>query len=395
VNRVRAYEEASGLILVEYWERCDDGAPPQRKRHSLGHHDRNRAVRQVKAIAARLAVSPAEEAGGITLGSLFDIYLAEVTPRKGRQKQAHDRRAARIFLALFGRDRGALSLNLRDWDLFIDWRSSGDFSGKDVARPVGARQVAYDLSWLRAVFHWGAKAGADGMPLLERNPLEGYPLPRERSPARPVMTEEQYQALLSVIGGVNWRAELALVLANETGHRISAIRQLRWSDVDLKTGRIHWRAAHDKSGFDHVTPMLQELAEALVQARRQAATIGDGWVIPAVRDPGKPCSRGTLDKWFQQAARRLSTPLPARAGWHSLRRKFATELKDMPLKDLCYLGGWKDPKTLLECYQHPDEAVMREALLTRRPFNHTTVGSGQLNRQSRKTPDLPVLRKRS
>ncbi|HSM16659.1 MAG TPA: tyrosine-type recombinase/integrase [Gemmatimonadales bacterium] len=318
-----------------------------------------------------------------------------MTPRKGKQKQAHDRKAAQMFLALFGRDRIALSLNLRDWELFIDWRSAGEPSGTDAARPVGPRQVAYDLSWLRAVFHWATKAGADGVPLLERNPLEGYPMPRERSPARPVMTEEQYQALCSVIGDVNWRAELALVLANETGHRISAIRQLRWSDVDLKTGRIHWRAAHDKTGFDHVTPISQELADGLAHARRQAATIGEGWVLPAVRDPGKPCSRGSLDKWLQEARRRVTVPLPPRASWHSLRRKFATELKEPPLKDLCYLGGWKDPKTLLECYQQPDETVMREALHMRRPFRHTTVDSGQLNRQSRRTPDLPVLRKHS
>ena len=43
-------------------------------------------------------------------------------------------------------------------------------------------------------------------------------------------------------------------------------------------------------------------------------------------------------------------------------------VKALPLKDLCYLGGWKDPKTLLTCYQQPDEELMRRALLERRPF---------------------------
>jgi len=46
----------------------------------------------------------------------------------------------------------------------------------------------------------------------------------------------------------------------------------------------------------------------------------------------------------------------------SLRRKFATELKDEPLKDLCQLGGWKDPQTVLKCYQKADERRMRDAL---------------------------------
>lgn len=53
-------------------------------------------------------------------------------------------------------------------------------------------------------------------------------------------------------------------------------------------------------------------------------------------------------------------------GYHSLRRQFATELKDAPLKDLAYLGGWKDPKTLLTCYQQADEGTQRRALESRR-----------------------------
>ena len=32
-------------------------------------------------------------------------------------------------------------------------------------------------------------------------------MPRERKPASSVLTDEPYQALLSVIGAVNWRAD--------------------------------------------------------------------------------------------------------------------------------------------------------------------------------------------
>jgi hypothetical protein len=49
-------------------------------------------------------------------------------------------------------------------------------------------------------------------------------------------------------------------------------------------------------------------------------------------------------------------------GCHGLRRKFATDLKHIPLKDLCALGGWKDPQTVLKCYQQPDAVTMRRAL---------------------------------
>jgi hypothetical protein len=35
---------------------------------------------------------------------------------------------------------------------------------------------------------------------------------------------------------------------------------------------------------------------------------------------------------------------------------------DEPLKLVCELGGWSDPKTVLNCYQRPKEAAMRAAL---------------------------------
>ena len=42
-------------------------------------------------------------------------------------------------------------------------------------------------------------------------------------------------------------------------------------------------------------------------------------------------------------------------------------MKETPLKDLCYLGGWKEPQTILKCYQRPDEATMREGLALYQP----------------------------
>ena len=367
-NRVRAYEEPSGLLLVEFWEREDGSERACRKRLSLGHRDRQRAAKEVLAIAARLAVDPAHSAGEITLGSLFDIYGTEVTPRKGNAKQLHDRRTAEMFLTLWDRDRAAETLNLRDWEQFVELRRCGTIGPSKTSRPVRNRQIEYDLKWLRGVFNWATKAGPDGKPLLARNPLAGYPLPRERNPARPVLTEEQYRALLPAARHINWRLELALVLANETGHRLGAVRHLRWSDVDLEGGRIRWRALHDKVGFDHETPMSIPLQEALSQARRRGATIGDAWVLPAVRDASRACAKGTLDKWFAQAAKEAGVELTRGARWHSLRRKFATELQDMTLRNLCHLGGWKDPKTILTCYQHPDEEAMREGLTQRRTY---------------------------
>jgi integrase len=61
-------------------------------------------------------------------------------------------------------------------------------------------------------------------------------------------------------------------------------------------------------------------------------------------------------------------PVERGRGWHSLRRKFATELKNAPLRDLQALGGWKDPMTIVKCYQKPDDVTMAEALKNRTPL---------------------------
>ena len=80
-----------------------------------------------------------------------------------------------------------------------------------------------------------------------------------------------------------------------------------------------------------------------------------------------------VDAW-RGAAKLAGLPEGKRLGWHALRRKFATELKDAPLRDLCYLGGCKEPTTVLTCYQHPDQETQRNALERRRKVKVSSSG---------------------
>lgn len=48
--------------------------------------------------------------------------------------------------------------------------------------------------------------------------------------------------------------------------------------------------------------------------------------------------------------------------WHTYRRKWTTERKELPLKTWPRPGGWKDGTTLLTCYQHADEATMLKVM---------------------------------
>ncbi|MDE0472928.1 MAG: tyrosine-type recombinase/integrase, partial [Gammaproteobacteria bacterium] len=199
-----------------------------------------------------------------------------------------------------------------------------------------------------------------------RNPLKGLRKPREKNPARVVLTEDEYRALLKVSWQVGWRFHVALVLAHETGHRIGAIRQLRWTDIDFEGREVRWRAEHEKTGHEHVTPLTDEALAALGEARRRGDGTGNAPVLPSSRDATRCVHRVSAFQWWRKAQTLAGLEPKPRRGWHSLRRKFASDLMDLPLKVLCELGGWRDAQTVLRCYQRPDAGQLRTALEGRR-----------------------------
>ncbi len=364
-NRVRIFERPGGSLTLEF---RDDG---ERKRIALGHSDREKAKRKADEVAAKLAraESVIEEAPPeLTLQELFDIYLGEVTPRNGERHQQYDRKAADMFVRYFGPDRRATTLNRRDWDGFIRDRGSGRIGPRPGQwEPVATRTVQKDLSYLRSVLTWATMAGdGHGGVLLERDPLKGYRLPKEKNPRRITLTAHEYSVLLGVAGEVDWRFRVALILAHETGHRIGAIRVLRWSDLDFEGASIHWRAESEKTGYAHVTPMTEDARVAFEEARVHGPGIGDSPVLPAPKDPARPVGRYLLRNWWRRAEVRAGLERKPGRGWHSLRRKFATDLHEEPLSVVCQLGGWRDIETVIKCYQRPDEDKLRGALERRK-----------------------------
>ena len=319
-NRVRVFPDPkTGLYQIEWRENG------RRLTRSLKHRDWSRAKRQADEVAAGFAVhEPAGKAEAepepLTLEMLFEIYGEEVTPTKGDTTRQRDGAAMAMFLGFFGRDRRPETLSQRDWDRFIRARRAGSVgpSGK----PVGDRMIEWDLTFLMAVLNWAARSRDEhGRPLLERNPLKGLRKPKEKNPTRVVLTEEEYQALLRVSQQVDWRFHVALVLAHETGHRIGAIRNLRWADIDLEGGIVRWRAEHEKTGYEHRTPLTDEALATLEEARRMGAGTGNAPVLPSSKDATRCIHRVSAYQWWRKAQTLAGLEPKARRGWHSLRRK--------------------------------------------------------------------------
>ena len=355
-NRVRVYPDPkTGMIQIEWREHG------RRLRRSLKHRDWDRAKRQADEIAAGLAEPRATnvadtEPEPLTLDTLFDIYGDEVTPTKAKGTQKYDRGAMKMFLRFFGKHRKAATLSQRDWDRFIRARRAGR-AGRS-GKPAADRTIQQDLKLLLAILNWAARSrDEEGRLLLESNPLRGLKAPSEKNPTRVMLTQAEYEALLRVADEVDWRFKVALVLAHETGHRIGSIRQLRWSDIEIDARSIRWRGEHEKTGYEHRTPVTAMARAALVEAGRHNPGIGDTPVMPAPKNPFACMSRSLARDWWKRAER-LAGLAPKRGrGWHSLRRKFASDLMDLPLKVLCDLGRMEDrpdgPPVLPEARRGP------------------------------------------
>ena len=141
---------------------------------------------------------------------------------------------------------------------------------------------------------------------------------------------------------------------------------VRWSDIDMENKTIRWRAEHEKTGYEHWTPMTAEALAVLEEARRNNPGIGNVPLLPAPKDPSVCMSRFLVRTWWNRAEARAELEPKRGRGWHSLRRKFASDLMNQPLKVLCELGGWKTAQTVLQCYQRADQEQLRKALEDRR-----------------------------
>ena len=123
---------------------------------------------------------------------------------------------------------------------------------------------------------------------------------------------------------------------------------------------------------EHETPITEAALAALESVRQRCPGIGDAPIFPAPKNSPMSVSRHLMRDWWRQAEK-LAEMEPRRGrGWHSFRRKFASDYVDQPLKVLADLGGWRSTQTIIECYQKPDQERLKEALLMRRKASNGT-----------------------
>ena len=204
----------------------------------------------------------------------------------------------------------------------------------------------------------------EGGPLLASDPLKGIAFPRELNPRGPVLNEDDLQALLAVADTIHPLLRPALIVADGTGRRLSAWRQLRWRDIDFSReqyGAIHWPGETDKGGLAMWRPISARVRDVLL-GLRPTKPEPDEPVFPAPRTPSTPVAKRQLHTWLKKAYQ-ASRMVPDPGGmWHPVRRKWVSERKGYPLADIAAAGGWKDERSL-KSYMKEDPDTVRKVVL--------------------------------
>lgn len=376
--RVRVSESSVGGMLQG--ETRDRSLPCGIRCVSLGHRDKAEAVRWAKEQVRKLIESKSNGFRPPTLSRVLALYLQHHTPTKSPSEQKADHRRSEMWARRLGPTKDLSKLSKHEWQSFVTARRSGAINchglpvASDERKPARDGTVEGDLTFLRGVLTWATEWREYDRYLMSENPARGYPLPREKNPRRPVVTQERFDRVRDVAAQLRTvrvlgktKEEMATYLPEvldlcwHTGRRISAILALRFADLRLADGphgSILWPAASDKRGKESLVPVSKEVRGAIDRIFADRPGIGAAYLFPAINDPTRPIAGEVVSAWLRSAEVLAGVPKQDGSLFHAYRRGWATSRKHWPIKDVMAAGGWDRPETLLECYQHADMETM-------------------------------------
>ena len=381
---IRLYERARGTTV--YMSFMWEGTKLQR---STKRRDR----REAEEYAGRFVRGLVEDrflgrTGPVTLGEVFRAYRVHRVPLlSGSWCQAAEMRIA-LFEEAWGTRLRVDDIGQTQVDQFAHKRSTGKLTPKHhrSRKVVRAGTINSDFQWLSSVFNWARKHKVDGRRLLQDNPLRDVEWATEQNVRRPIASHERYTKTLEHVDAVDPEGRLRCIvtLARHAGRRENAICQLQASDI-LRTkndvgavlsalglderqaqyfphGGIQWRAETDKTGRYTVTPIRQDVREAIELYLRKNPRVGDVPLFPSPKDDTKPIRRDLTARWLLKAEKLAGLPKLVGGQFHPYRRLWATERKNLPVQDAAAAGGWKTVETVQRLYQQADGATTLAAV---------------------------------
>lgn len=165
------------------------------------------------------------------------------------------------------------------------------------------------------------------------------------------------------------RDHTLLLLAIQTGLRVSELTQLCWQDVRLDSG-AHVRA-HGKGRKDRCTPLTSQTVAALRSRQRELAPPPSAPVFPSRR--GGPMSRDAVERLVSKYAVLAAPTCPSlrnkNVSPHTLRHTSAMQLLAAGV-ERTVLALWLGHESIetTEIYVHADLAIKERAIARTAPL---------------------------
>lgn len=397
---VTVFERKSGGPLsLRWWVSETPTEPGHHEWRALNHNDRAVAEQTARELSAVLLASTIAGAQGkATVAEVLGRYTKDVTDHLKGQGPKEAKRRAAIWLTFLGATRDAGTIDFPTIDRFTRERRAGAITieGYELKASPSDRAIGADIEYLMsALNHAGKVMRPAGGRLLALNPLRGYAVPKNKNPRRPVATYDRYLKVIEHADTVDPQKLFGpfMGLVEALGWRVSAICQLRRSDVDLKAspsaphGRIHKTAATDKEGVDMWLPLSESARLCVDRILSVNPSIYPAWPLfpaPLAKQNVEHVARvAKIPKsWSRYHARTILHRAEKAAGleevaggdFHPYRRKWSTERKHLSPKDVAAAGGWRDLRTLERSYTQVDAETLLAVVSEPRKLREAKTG---------------------
>lgn len=244
----------------------------------------------------------------------------------------------------------------QDCEKFENAQMSGE---RNAGRPWSETTTRFYRTILETFLDWCVREG-----LIQKNPAQDHRLPKrvKHYPKRETFSEAQYQAALSAAGAhVRYQfIRPMIVVAWNTGCRISDVAQMQWEWVNFDRESINWVPwkTRRRKTKEVEMPMTSELVECLKSIRASGKFSKSHYVFPEA-NTFYQMSSNPLTEMFRRVFNNARLPNHT---FHCLRHSFVSRM----------LNAGTDPITLsqmmglsveqLQTYSHISIDAKRTAL---------------------------------
>ena len=238
-------------------------------------------------------------------------------------------------------------------------------------RKNSARSRNLRLTTIRSFFHYAAVEAPQDAALIQR--VLAIPRKRHVRSLIDFLTHMEMEAMLAAIGQQNWigrRDYLFLLIAMQTGMRLSEMTGLRQMDVELGTG-AHVRC-EGKGRKERCTPLTKSAAMALSTWVKDQGETCSQFLFPSLR--GGRLSADAVQHLVRKYATAAAKSCPSIARKnvtpHVLRHSAAMELLQAGV-DRSMIAIWLGHESVetTQVYLDANLAIKRDILEKTRPVN--------------------------